>query len=47
MFYGMTYNKFREEIVKDFKTVSKPFENEYDALDFANKSWLRENYYRG
>lgn len=47
MFYGMTYNKFREEIAKDFKTVSKSFENEYDALDFANKSWLKENEYQG
>lgn len=43
----MTYNKFREESMKDFKNISKPFENEYDALDFANKSWLNENEYQG
>ena len=47
MFYGMTYNKFREEIVKDFKNISKSFENEYDALDFSNKSWLEENEDQG
>lgn len=47
MFYGMTYNKFREEIIKDFKNIIKSFESEYDALDFANESWLKENEYQG
>lgn len=43
----MTYNKFREEVANNFKNINRPFENEYKALDLANKNWLEENEYQG
>ena len=45
MFYGMTYNKFRETVTKKFDNANEVFEDEYAALDFANKSWNNENGY--
>lgn len=47
MFYGMTYNEFREKMAKKDHKLGTPFENEYEALDFANKNWLKENEYQG